>query len=342
LNNSTKDEFNIMDNLKNIPISISEMMKAKSSLAKKMQPSQLIRYEGLSQLLEADVYVKHENQNLTGSFKIRGGINLMSNLKCKGVKGVVTFSTGNHGISIAKSANLFGLKAVVVVPENTNPSKKRLITEAGAELIEAGSTFDEASLVVESICENRGFYYAHPANEPCLINGVGTEFVEILEELPDIDVVVLPLGGGSEVAAATVVFNALKPDVDIIAVQAEKSSAAYQSWREGHIIECSNETFAGGFATGTAYATTFNIFREELSDFILLTEDEIYKGIALAAYYTRNMVEGAGGSTIMAALKMKDKLKGKKVVLQFSGANASTEELSHAYNLDCFFCGLNP
>ncbi|MCG7587371.1 threonine/serine dehydratase [Photobacterium sp. OFAV2-7] len=325
-----------MNNIKNNPISIVEVMAARSPISRKMKSSQLIRYEGLSQLLEADVYVKHENQNITGSFKIRGGIYLMANLKRNGVEGVVTFSTGNHGISIAKSASMFGLKAVVVVPENTNPSKKNLILEAGAELVEAGSNFDEAAMIVDSICEKRSFYYAHPANEPCLINGVGTEFVEIIEELPEVDVVILPLGGGSEVAAATVAFNALKPDVEIIAVQAERSSAAYQSWREGNIMQCSNETFAGGFATGTAYSTTFNIYKEALSDFILLTENEIYNGIALAAHYTRNIVEGAGGSTIMAAIKVKDKLRGKKVVLQFSGSNASAEELKYAYSLDSF------
>ena len=318
------------------PINLSEVIKAKKPLYEYLVPTQLTRYEGLSHLLNADTYVKHENHNPTGTFKIRGGINLMHHLKIAGTKGVITFSTGNHGLSVATSASLFGINSTVVVPENNNESKNRKIREAGAELIEAGKTFEEASKVVEQLVVKKTLYYVHPANEPHLINGVGTEFLEIMEELPDVDAIIVPIGGGSEAAAAVTVLKSLNPQIKIFAVQAESSPSAYLSWKSGVIKSAENRTFAGGFATGIGYEKPFEIYKEHLEDFVLLSEDEIFQGIALAGYYTQNLVEGAGGSTIVAAIKLKEQLRGKKVVLQFSGCNESSEIIRKAYGLLSF------
>ncbi|UCC48299.1 MAG: pyridoxal-phosphate dependent enzyme, partial [Gemmatimonadota bacterium] len=137
-----------MEELKRHRISIAEVIQSRGVVGRFIKPTQLIYYEGLSKLIGAAVYVKHENHNPTGTFKIRGGVNLMSHLRDKGVTGVITFSTGNHGLSIATSAKWFGLSAVVVVPENNNPAKNRAIRESGAELVEAGKTFEEASQAV--------------------------------------------------------------------------------------------------------------------------------------------------------------------------------------------------
>ncbi|MGD2153446.1 MAG: threonine/serine dehydratase [Gemmatimonadales bacterium] len=328
-----------MDELKHYPISISEVLRSRPVVGALAKPTQLIRYEGLSQVIGADVHVKHENHNPTGTFKIRGGINLMSHLRRKGVKGVITFSTGNHGLSIATAARWFGLDAVIVVPENSNPTKIRAIRECGAELVEAGSTFEEAARAVDELCHERGLYYAHPADEPLLINGVGTGFVEIVEELPDVDVTIVPLGAGSEAAAAVTVIRALRPKARIVAVQAEYSPAAYRSWREGRICHAANMTSAGGFATGKAYEVPFEIYRDGLDDFVLLTEDEIYDGIGAAFHYTHNLAEGAGAATIAAAYKLREQLAGKIVVLQMSGCNAAPEEIREAGRRSTFSAG---
>lgn len=328
-----------MIHLKDHPISIAETYRARRLVQTYLRPTSLTHYPGLSALLGAETYVKHENHNPTGTFKIRGGINLLHHLKQAGVGGVITFSTGNHGLSIATAARWLGIRATVVVPRNNNPVKNRAIRECGAELIEAGANFDEASAVVKQLCEERGLYYAHPCDEPLLINGVGTEFLEIVEDLPDIDVMIVPIGGGSEAAAAVTTLRTLRPGVEIIAVQAEKSSAAFQSWQAGEIRSSTNETFAGGFATGTAYRIPFEIYKDALSDFILLTEDEIYDGIAAAAYYTHNHAEGAGASTLAAAYKVREKLRGKKVVLQMSGGNASPREFIEATGREIFLHG---
>jgi threonine dehydratase len=264
----------------------------------------------------------------------------MHQLKKYHISGVITFSTGNHGLSVATAAKLAKIKAVVVVPEGNTPAKNRKIIETGAELIEAGKTFEEASKTVEQLCQERGLYYVHPADEPHLINGVGTEFLEIIEELPDIDLIIVPLGAGSEAAAAITVLKTIRPRCEVIAVQAENSPAAFTSWKTKSIASEKNTTFAGGFATGKAYETTFNIYRDDLSDFLLLSEDEIYQSIAMAFYYTQNLVEGAGGAPLMAALKLKDRIKGKKVVLQMSGCNASATEIEKAITYPAFRQGL--
>ncbi|MGD8700504.1 MAG: pyridoxal-phosphate dependent enzyme [Gemmatimonadales bacterium] len=328
-----------MDDLKRYPISIADVIRAREVVLACVKPTPLLRYEGLSRVIGADVYIKHENHNPTGTFKIRGGINLMSHLEAAGADGAVTFSTGNHGLSIATAARWFGLDAVVVVPERSNPAKTRAIRECGAELIEAGRDFEESEQIAEELAEERGLYLAHPADEPLLINGVGTGFLEVVEDLPDVDVVIVPLGAGSEAAAAITVVRARAPRAIVIAVQAERSPAAYQSWREKRMRHAPNRTFAGGFATGKAYEVPFAIYGDGLDDFVLLTEDEIYDGIGAALYYTHNLAEGAGAATIAAAFKLRDPLAGKRVVLQMSGCNASPDEIAEACLRPTFRCG---
>ena len=143
---------------KDYPISMQEVFRAEKILHQFIRPTQLVYYKSLSDLIGAEIYIKHENHNPGGSFKIRGGINIMHYLKKNGVKGVVTFSTGNHGISIAMAAKWFDLEALVVVPKGNNPAKNKLIIDTGATLIEEGDTFEEAAKIVEGLGNERGFY----------------------------------------------------------------------------------------------------------------------------------------------------------------------------------------
>ena len=325
-----------MDELKHYPISVAEVVRARSVVRGFIKPTQLTYYEGLSKCIGAEVYVKHENHNPTGTFKIRGGVNLMWHLQRQGVQGVVTYSTGNHGLSIATAAKWFGLQAVVVVPVNANPVKKHAIRECGAELVEAGATFDECAKTVERLSQERGLHYAHPANEPLLIDGVGTGFLEVIEDLPDIDVMIVPLGAGSEAAAAITTLRAFRPKMQIIAVQAQSSPAAHDSWKTKAMCQASNTSFAGGFATGMAYEVPFGIYRDGLDYFVLLSEDELYDAMGAAYHYTHNLAEGAGAASIGAAYKIRQRLQGRKVALQMSGCNASPAELLEASRRDTF------
>lgn len=323
-------------------ISLSQALGARKILRPFLSPTPLRSYPSLNRLIGAEVFVKHENQNLTGTFKIRGSLNLMHNLNQEPSppNGVITYSTGNHGISVATSAQKAGLQAVVVVPEDSNPVKIQAIRDAGAELIEHGANFEEAGRKVVQLQEERGLYFVHPANEPHLINGVATEFLEILEQVPDLDVLIIPIGAGSEAAAAVTVCTQVRPQVEIIAVQAEAAPAACYSWREQRLLSASNTTFAGGVATGTAYELPFLIYKNQLADFILLSEEELYEGIALTAHHTRNLAEGAGASCLRAAVKIRERLQGKKVAIQMSGGNAAAKELTVAMSLPCLESGV--
>jgi len=264
----------------------------------------------------------------------------MHHLARSGVKEVMTFSTGNHGLSVATAAGWFGIRATVVVPANNNPHKNRAILATGAELVEGGSTFEEAERTVEELRNVRDSYYVHPADEPHLINGVGTQFLDILRDLPDCDVVMVPLGAGSEAAAAVTVMKSERPGAAVMAVQAAESSAAHDSWAAGRRLEKSNRTFAGGFATGRTWELPFSIYGTGLEDFILLSESEIYDGMAMAMHHAHVLTEGAGSATIMAAYRIRDRLKGRKVVLQLSGSNATGEEIRCAANRDTLITGI--
>lgn len=180
------------------------------------------------------------------------------------------------------------------------------IRDAGAELIEYGADFEAAGRKVEQ----RGLCFVHPANEPHLINGVGTEFIEIIEQLPDLDTMIVPIGAG-----------------------------ARQSWKAGRVVGAPNTTTAGGVATGTAYALPFKLYRDTLADFILLSETELYEGIALAAHHTRKLAEAAGAACLRAAFKIRDRLTGKTVAIQMSGGNASGTEIRQAMDRPCLLDG---
>lgn len=317
-------------NLKEHAISVLEIIKAEKIVRKYLKETNLTHYQSLSELVGAKVFIKHENHNPGGSFKIRGGVNLLHHVRANKIAGVITFTTGNHGISIAMASKIFGIKSTVVVPIGNNPKKNTMIIEAGARLIEAGKNFDEASEIVREISEKEDLYFVHAANEPHLINGVGTEFLEILRDMPEIDVIILPIGAGSELAAAVTVFKALKPTVEIYAVQSEISKAAYLSWKANKIEVSENKTFAGGFATGTGYELPLSIYGGALKDFILLSEAEINEGMSQAVKHTGNLAEGAGSSTIMAMLKIKERLVGKNVVLQMSGGNIENNKFKES------------
>ena len=235
---------------------------------------------------------------------------------------------------------MFGLEAVVVVPNNSNPLKMQSIKDAGAELIEYGEDFEAAGKKVARLVDEQGLYFVHPADEVHLINGVATEFLEILESVPDLDTMLVPIGAGSEAAAAITVLKQIRPAVEIIAVQAQASSAAYESWKQKKIVSAPNTTFAGGMATGTAYEVPFSLYKDALTDFVLLTEEELYEGIALAAHHTRNLAEGAGSACLRAAIKIRDRLGGRKVAIQMSGGNASGDELREAMKQPCLISGV--
>lgn len=272
--------------------------------------------------------MKHENHQPTGAFKVRGGVNLVSRLTAEErERGLVCASTGNHGQSIAYAAGLFGVVATVVVPENANPVKVSFIRDFGADLVAHGRDYDEAREHCESLAAERGWRYVHSGNEPHLIAGVATETLEILEEVPNVDVVVVPIGGGSGAAGACIAAKAVNPGIEVIGVQSAAAPAAHRSWQARELVDDQMGTFAEGLATRTAFELPQRILWELLDDFVLVSEDDLRAATIAMLERTRNLIEPAGASPLAAALRLHDRLQGRRVALVASGGNVSLAQL---------------
>lgn len=309
-------------------ITLADVLDARCSIAPYLTPTPLHHYPSLSEMVGAEIWVKHENHQPVGAFKVRGGIHLLRHLPEQQRRaGVITASTGNHGQSIAYAARLFNVRAIIAVPEGANPAKVLSIRHLGAEVVFQGKDFDEARLWVEEEAEKQGYRYVHSGNEPYLIAGVGTFTLEMLEQQPRLDTIIVPVGGGSGAAGACIVAKSINPAICVIGVQAAQAPAAYLSWKQGNLVEAQMNTFAEGLATRTAFALPQEILRTYLDDFILLSEDEMRQAIIILLAHTRNLAEGAGAAAFAAALKLREQLAGQRVGLVLSGGNLSIDQL---------------
>jgi threonine dehydratase len=307
---------------------LADVLDARRRISAHLRPTPLYRYTSLDELLGADVFVKHENHQPVGAFKVRGGVNLVSQLSAEErERGVIAASTGNHGQSIAYAARLFGVRGTICIPENANPVKVASMRGLGAELVFHGRDFDEAREHCEQLAKEHGYRYVHSGNEPLLIAGVGTHTLEILEEEPRIEAIIVPVGGGSGAAGACIAAKAINPSVKVIGVQSESAPAAYRSWRDRRLVEDRMETFAEGLATRTAFELPQRILWQWLDDFVLVSDDEIRAAQAAMIETTRNLVEAAGAAPLAAALRLREQLASKRVALIASGGNASPEQL---------------
>ena len=210
---------------------LADVLAARARIAPYLRPPPLYRHPTLDALTGAQVWVKHENHQPVGAFKVRGGVNLVSQLSAdERHRGVITASTGNHGQSVAYAASLFGVPAVVCVPQQANPVKVESIRSFGAEVVFHGEDFDAAREPCEALAAQRGYRYIHSGNEPHLIAGVATCTLEILRERSDVEVIVVPVGGGSGAAGACLAAHAVDPAIEVIGVQSEEAPAACRSW----------------------------------------------------------------------------------------------------------------
>lgn len=313
------------------PVTFNDVLHAKQRLRPHLARTPLYSYPALNTFLGTQVHIKHENYQPVGAFKVRGGINYLSQLPAEArERGVVTASTGNHGQSIAYAARLFGIPAQIVVPEGANPGKVAAIKGLGAQIVVYGSTFDEARLHCEALAQSEGYRYIHSANEPLLIAGVATETLEMLEDAPDLEVIIVPIGAGSGGAGACIVAQTINPAIQVIGVQAAAAPAAYESWRTRQLVEAPNKTFAEGLATGLGFALPQQILREGLHDFILVEDQEILQAMVWMIEYAHTLAEGAGASALAAAYRLREQLQGKKVGLICSGGNTSLAHLERA------------
>lgn len=311
------------------PPTLLDVVAARERIRSYLLKTPLTYYHGLSSHLGCEVWVKHENHQPIGAFKVRGGINLLSRMSAKDrAMGVITASTGNHGQSIAYASRLFGAKATVCVQKDANPDKVAAMKALGADIVEGTGDFDEARLLAVELAKKRGLRYIHTANEPDLIAGVGTLALEMVEDQPDLDVVIVAAGAGTLSSGVATVYKTLSPRTHIVAVQTEAAPSLAMSWRSGVIEHTdSANTFADGLAVKQSFELPVKIVRDLVDDFELVSEKELRTAIRLYVEKAHTIAEGAGAAPLAAAIKMRDELAGKKVGLVLSGGNLTAAML---------------
>jgi len=314
-----------------LPPTYDDILAARDFIGQYLPKTPLVRVDRLSELLGCDYYAKCENLQPVGAFKVRGGVNLVGTAtdQEKGA-GLVSASTGNHGQSIAYAGRLFGARVLIYAPaENVNESKMQAMRDLGAEVRLHGRDFDEARLAAERVAHEEGYRYVHSANEPKLIAGVGTIGLEIFDELPDVDVIIAPAGGGSCASGNCIVANKINPGVRVIAVQSEQAPAMWHAWKNRTLDPYpAMETEHEGLATRVPFELTNKILWELLNDFVLVSDEEINDAIRLLAQHGKQVAEGAGAASLAAAIKLGDQLHGKKVVGILSGGNIRLERFA--------------
>jgi threonine dehydratase len=312
------------------PPTYEEVLAARARVYAHMRPSPLMRHPLLDEWIGCSTWVKHENHNPTGSFKVRGGLNLVAQLTAEEKQcGVISASTGNHGQSIALASRLHGIRCRIVVPVGNNADKNAAMRALGAEVVEHGRDFDEAREYVEELAPREGWRYVHSANEPHLIAGVATYAVELFEECPDVDYVFVPVGGGSGACGCSIVRSSVGSRAKVIAVQAVHADAFARSWRGPARVDGKSETFAEGIATRTTYDLTFTLLKSALDDVMTLEEWELEEGLSAALRCTHNLAEGAGAASLAAARKA-GLPRGARVVCVMTGGNADQRTLRRA------------
>jgi threonine dehydratase len=308
---------------------LGDVYVARQRIADVVRPTPLLQHALLTSETGLDIWVKHENHNPTSAFKVRGGLNLVRSLsRDERAHGVVTASTGNHGQSIAMACQQESVRCTVFVPQGNNPEKNAAIAALGATVDEGGRDFDEARERCEQRAAATGARYVHSANEPLLLAGVGTYALEIFETLPSVDVILVPIGGGSGACGNCIVRSALGAHTRVIGVQAANADAFTRSFRSGtRVIGESAQTFAEGMATRVTFDLTFELLTRELDDVVVLSEEELAAGVRLALRTTHNLAEGAGAASLAAAMKLRESLRGQRVVAVMSGGNLDAAKL---------------
>jgi threonine dehydratase len=304
----------------------ADVCAAKDVVGRHLPPTPMWSYPVLDRQVGANVLVKHENVQPVGAFKVRGGLNLLDRLPPAERKlGTITYSTGNHALSMAYASSLAGVPCTVVMPAAANPAKAEAVRAWGAEVVLTGPDLAAAQKYAE---ETAGPRLISPGDTPELLAGVGTLYQEIFAQAEDLDAVVVPVGSGTGAAAAVVVARALAPNCQIIAVQSSASRAAYDSWASGQLVERPNRTRVEGLATGRGFALPQRLLRGALKDFVLVTDDQIADAQRLLAAHAHTLAEGAGAAGLAAVIARPDLFADRRVAIVCTGGNAGPAELA--------------
>lgn len=318
-----------------MPLALWHILEARRLLAGVLQRTPLYHSPGLSELCGARVYVKFENHSPIGSFKARGATVTLAKAVEAAVRegrtlpGAITSSTGNHGLGVAYAGQRLGLPVTVYVPRGANPDKCRLIEQHGARVVECGAHLDEAKAAAIQEAASSGLAFVDDGDDPWLLAGAGTVGLEIVEDLPEVDALLVPAGGGALLAGVGTAAKGLRPDIRMIGVAGERAPGIYLSWQAGGVPVTSAycDTFADGLAQPTPAPLAARVLAAVTDDMVLVSETSLYRAIRLLFTHTHNVAEGAGAAALAGALQLAPSLAGRTIALVLSGGNLTQEHL---------------
>ncbi|MET7421893.1 pyridoxal-phosphate dependent enzyme [Dactylosporangium sp. NPDC005555] len=302
-------------------MSLNDVLRAKRLIETYLPVTPSWSYPLLDEVAGRSVVVKHENAQPTGAFKVRGALNLLAGHP-RG-EPVVTYSTGNHARSVAYAARVFGIPAHIVMPAGAAGFKVRAVRALGATVTLHGADMADA----EAYAATLGGRLISPGDEPAVIAGAGTAYLELFERHPDLDTVVVPVGSGTGAAAACVVAAAVAPGCRVVGVQSAAAPAAHDSWRAGACVRRDNRTRVDGLATGRGFEVPQALLRDLLAEFVLVDDDAIDGARRVLSGAAHTQAEGAGAAALAAVLA-RPELMGERVAVVLSGGNATEAELS--------------
>lgn len=310
-------------------LSFADVAAARDVVYRHLPPTPMWSYPLLDAAVGATVFVKHENVQPVGAFKVRGGLTLLEAMSPdERSRGTVSYSTGNHAQSMAFASAAYGAPCVVVMPAAASPAKANAASALGAEVILHGPDLEAAQRHAEHLAESTGARLVSPGDTPELLAGVGTLYLEILEAQPDLDAILVPIGSGTGAAAASIVAREIAPKCQVIGVQSDASRAAYDSWQSGELVKRPNRTRIDGLATGRGFELPQRLMRDGLSSFLLVSDDAIVEAQRLLATRAHTLAEGAGAAALAGVLSRPDEFAGKRVAVACTGGNANAAELA--------------
>ncbi|MDD4569882.1 MAG: threonine ammonia-lyase [Tepidanaerobacteraceae bacterium] len=311
-------------------ITLKDIQEAEKGLKNVAYKTGLVHNTTFSEMSGNTIYLKTENLQKTGSFKVRGAFNKIAHLAEEEKKnGVIASSAGNHAQGVAMAATAYGIKSTIVMPKHAPLSKIAATKSYGAEVVLYGDVYDEAYEKAREIQQQTGAVFVHPFNDLQVVAGQGTIGLEILKDLPDVDIIVVPIGGGGLISGVAVAAKSIKPDIKIIGVQTKNMPSMVESISQNHITTIDGmPTIADGIAVKTPGEITFGLIKHYVDDIVTVDEDEIANAILLLLERAKVISEGAGAASIAAVLNRLGNIKNKKIVSLVSGGNIDVNMLS--------------
>ncbi|KLU59425.1 L-threonine dehydratase catabolic TdcB [Peptococcaceae bacterium CEB3] len=315
-------------------VTVEEIKKARATLDGVISRTGLSYSNILSEMSGNEVYLKMENLQRTGSFKVRGAYNKVANLSEHDKQsGVIASSAGNHAQGVALAATTFGIKSTIVMPKHAPLSKVIATQGYGAKVVLHGDVYDDAYAEARRIQKEENATFVHPFDDPLVIAGQGTIALEMLEDLPDVDVVVVPIGGGGLISGMAVALKELKPSIKVIGVQTKNMPSMAEALAQKRIVTVDGiPTIADGIAVKTPGALTFEICQHYVDEIVTVDEEEIARAILLLLERVKTVAEGAGAVSIAAVLNCFPALKHRKLAAVISGGNIDVNTVTRIIN----------